>query len=82
MPIYEYQCRECGHRFEYLVLKSTPPAECPVCGKQDLTQLVSLCAMSSETTREANLSAARKRAAGKYKEKQHEDHKQLHQHYD
>jgi putative FmdB family regulatory protein len=82
MPIYEYECRQCGHRFEYLVLSSTPPAECPSCRNKELTQLISLCSMSSESTKQANLGVAQKKAAGARKEKQHEDHKHLHQHFD
>ncbi|MBZ5632038.1 MAG: zinc ribbon domain-containing protein [Acidobacteriia bacterium] len=34
MPIYEYECRQCGHRFEYLVLASSPAAECPAWGSR------------------------------------------------
>lgn len=81
MPIYEYECQSCGHRFERLVLRSSPPAECPSCQKGDLKQLISPCSMSSETTRQASLSTAHKKAAGIRKEKQHEDHKQLHEHF-
>jgi putative FmdB family regulatory protein len=34
MPLYEYQCDECGHRFEVIQKHSDPPIEkCPVCGK-------------------------------------------------
>ena len=82
MPIYEYECLACGHQFEYLILSTSPAAECPACGKKDLKQMISLCGMSSETTRATNLSAAHKRAAATRKEKQHEDHKHLHEHYD
>ncbi len=33
MPLYEFQCHECGVRFELLQRKSDPPpAECPECG--------------------------------------------------
>jgi putative FmdB family regulatory protein len=33
MPLYEYQCDACGHRFEVIQKFSDPPAEtCPVCG--------------------------------------------------
>jgi len=33
MPIYEYQCQECGNGFEEMVLPRHPePAACPVCG--------------------------------------------------
>ena len=33
MPLYEYQCEACGHRFERIQKFSDPPVEtCPVCG--------------------------------------------------
>ena len=33
MPLYEYQCDACGHRFEKIVKFSDPPIEtCPKCG--------------------------------------------------
>ena len=33
MPLREYQCDACGHRFEIIQKMSDPPAEkCPVCG--------------------------------------------------
>jgi len=33
MPLYEYQCESCGHRFEKIQKFSDPPVEsCPVCG--------------------------------------------------
>jgi len=82
MPIYEYECTECGQRFEYLLLPSSPAAECPSCHKTDLTQLISLSAMSSESTRDASFSSARKKAATGRKEKQSEEHKHLHEHFD
>jgi len=82
MPLYEYECRQCGRRFECLVLPTSPAAECPSCQNKDLTQLISSFAMSSETTRHANLSSAHKKAAGVRKEREHEDHKHLHEHYD
>jgi len=82
MPLYEYECRKCGHRFEYLVLRTSPAAACPSCRKKDLKQLISLCAVSSETTRQASLSSAKKKAAVIQKDKQHEDHKSYHAHFD
>ena len=82
MPIYEFECRQCGHRFEYLVLHSSPAAECPSCQKKDLKQLISLSAMSSETTRQANFNSAHQKAAGARKEKQSEDHQHLHEHFE
>jgi putative FmdB family regulatory protein len=33
MPLYEYQCDACGHRFELIKKYSDPPLEiCPKCG--------------------------------------------------
>ncbi len=33
MPLYEYQCDACGHRFEQIQKFSDPPVEaCPSCG--------------------------------------------------
>lgn len=33
MPIYEYECEKCGHRFEKIRKFSDPPLdECPKCG--------------------------------------------------
>jgi putative FmdB family regulatory protein len=35
MPLYEYQCDSCGHRFETIQKFSDPPLEkCPKCGSQ------------------------------------------------
>jgi len=81
MPIYEYACRQCGHRFEILILPTSPAAECPECGKADLEQMISMYAVSSESSRKANLSAAKKKAAAAQKEKAHEELKELHEHY-
>ena len=42
MPLYEYQCESCGHRFELIQKFSDPPAEtCPACGKGPVQKLVS-----------------------------------------
>lgn len=82
MPIYEYECRQCGHRFEYLVLSKTPPAACPECQNQDVEQLISAFGVSSEGTRQANINQARKKNAAIHKEKQHEEYKQMLHHDD
>ena len=45
MPIYEYQCAACGHRFETLQKISDKPfSTCPDCGKDTLTKLMSASA--------------------------------------
>jgi len=34
MPIYEYECTECGHRLETIQkVTEAPLADCPTCGK-------------------------------------------------
>ncbi len=43
MPIYGYDCKNCGHEFETLVRSSETPA-CPACGSGDLTKQLSLIA--------------------------------------
>jgi putative FmdB family regulatory protein len=62
MPIYEYECRTCGHRFEQLIIHSTTPT-CPSCSGHDLERMISLFAVDSETTRKIALSDGRQRSA-------------------
>ena len=46
MPIYEYECQDCGEQFEKLVRMTTPDdeVECPQCGVLHSKRLVSLMA--------------------------------------
>jgi len=62
MPIYEYECRKCGHQFEQLILKDMVAA-CPECKSKKLEQLLSAFAVSSQERSEANVKAARQRLA-------------------
>ena len=42
MPLYEYLCDACGHRFEKIQKFSDPPVEeCPNCGKKQVHKLLS-----------------------------------------
>ena len=42
MPIYEYQCRECGHHLEKLQrISDAPLQDCPQCEEPELRRLVS-----------------------------------------
>jgi putative FmdB family regulatory protein len=42
MPLYEYECGACGHRFERIQKFSDPPVEeCPNCGKKSVQKLMS-----------------------------------------
>lgn len=40
MPLFEYECRECGHRFEALVIGARKPA-CPRCKSENLEKRAS-----------------------------------------
>jgi len=41
MPIYEYQCSNCGHLFDELQKMSEPPlTKCPACGQNTLQRLI------------------------------------------
>src|SRR5699024_2348071 len=42
MPIYEYRCEKCGHRFERWQKMSDPdPQQCPECKTQAVERLIS-----------------------------------------
>ncbi len=41
MPIFEYRCRSCGHKFEKLV-RGNEKVACPECGKGRLEKLFSV----------------------------------------
>ena len=42
MPLYEYRCDACGHRFEQIQKFSDPPVEvCPNCGERSVQKLLS-----------------------------------------
>ncbi len=44
MPIYEYQCKDCEHIFEKLVLRSDESVVCPACDSKETTKLISSAA--------------------------------------
>jgi putative FmdB family regulatory protein len=46
MPIFEYVCQECRHRFEVIVQGSTVPA-CPSCKATRLEKLISAFAVGA-----------------------------------
>ena len=41
MPIYEFECEECGERFEELVAAGVEAAACPACGTRETHRLLS-----------------------------------------
>lgn len=51
MPIYEYECDECGHVFEQLQKFSDEPLKtCPECGKETLHKCISAPAFQLKGT--------------------------------
>jgi putative FmdB family regulatory protein len=42
VPLYEYQCKVCHHRFEKIQKFSDPlVTECPECGEDEVEQMIS-----------------------------------------
>ena len=82
MPIYEYRCKACEEQFEYLLRSSSPPAQCPACASADLEQLISTSAVHSEGASQANLSAAHRKAAAVRGDRQREEHRHHHEHFE
>jgi putative FmdB family regulatory protein len=71
MPLYEFKCSSCGHRFEELA-KVGEIAPCPACGHAQPERLFSTSAgVSTETTRSKALGQARRAAREVKKEKDH-----------
>ena len=49
MPMFEYQCLACGHRFEALVVASRRPDTCPRCASPMIEKQASTFGMASST---------------------------------
>jgi len=49
MPIYEYQCGDCGKEFEYLVLSSSQVPDCPACESKQINKLMSASTFFSKS---------------------------------
>lgn len=70
MPLFDFQCKSCGHEFEGLVRgQVTPP--CPHCAGHDLERLPSLPAVRSESTKAKAMRAARQRDQKQGAEREH-----------
>jgi putative FmdB family regulatory protein len=48
MPIFEYRCESCGHKFE-AILFGEQKAECPHCHTEKLEQLLSTFAVNAKS---------------------------------
>jgi putative FmdB family regulatory protein len=56
MPLFEYECTGCHHKFEVLVRGSEQP-RCPACGSADIEKCLSVFAVSTRSTAAAPASA-------------------------
>ena len=79
MPIFEYECRGCRHRFEALVRSGDVPA-CPSCQRRDLERLVSMFTVDSDGSRNLSLNAIRRQNARITRDKAWADYKYDHKH--
>ena len=73
MPLYEYQCDSCGHRFETIQKFSDPPLEkCPKCGSP-LRKLIASPAFQFKGTGWYITDYAKKKGGPEAKEKSGSD---------
>lgn len=49
MPLFEYACRSCGHRFEFLTRANRTPS-CPACASAELEKQLSVFATNKPGT--------------------------------
>jgi len=47
MPLFEYECKKCSHKFEELVSSGQTEIACPQCGSTDTRKLISVFARSA-----------------------------------
>jgi putative FmdB family regulatory protein len=55
MPIYEFECRGCGERFEELVASEPVTLACPACGFEKTKRLLSPVSFPSRQPRGARV---------------------------
>jgi putative FmdB family regulatory protein len=82
VPLYDYECLDCGERFEALVLHSSKSPACPGCQSGNLEQLISMFSVNSEGGRQASLKSARRANAKVQRDKAIADHELIHNHHD
>ena len=80
MPIFEYECRVCGHEFERLVRPGDVLA-CPACQSPDLEKLLSLSSVSTPSTRASAFQQARHAGRPLQQEKQQAEIDEIKHHY-
>ena len=47
MPIYEFECRKCGDKFEQLIFRSDETINCPKCESVEVQRVMSVCGFKS-----------------------------------
>jgi putative FmdB family regulatory protein len=57
VPVYEFECEECGRRFEELTGSETRALPCPHCGSQRTKRLLSPVSPSARQPRGAKVRA-------------------------
>ena len=57
MPLYEYECRDCGHHFEAFVSGAKLPA-CPKCHSENLQKLLSVFGVGASSSSSASVGRA------------------------
>ena len=82
MAIYDFKCQACGEQFEALVRKNTDKASCPSCQSDQLEQLISSFAMSSDATRKDNIAKAQKGFAKARRDAAHAQKEAIEHHHD
>ena len=71
MPLYDFRCPSCQHRFEELVKIDEVP-NCPACGAVGAERQKSFtAAVSTSGTRERALTGARRKASAQKRERDH-----------
>ncbi len=63
MPIFEYQCKGCGHQFECLVFGKEKPS-CPSCESNEVCKLMSACGFVSKGTGGQTVSSSASSSCG------------------
>ena len=82
MPIYEYRCKRCSSRFEFLVLRRQEPTSCSSCGGPEIERLLSLPTVKSSSTHALSMAAAKRRDTAQATDNAHEQAKYERSHND
>lgn len=81
MPIFDYNCDQCGTTFELLLLKDSPTPACPDCRSEKLTKLLSAPMVTSAESKARSFKAHEDRKFNQAKARQMEtDHSHDHDH--